>query len=287
MLNFHTLPVMKTIRLLPCSGSVSRLLALAILAAIGLTMGVPVQAVPSVNMIIPNVGPTIGGTTLTVMGSGFSSNGTVTLGGATCPIITWSNTNIMCTSAPRQGIGVPLIVTADGQSSSAFTGFNYATPVVDTLTPGAGVTHGGTTNVITGVNFGTNATITLGGTTSLVVSCSHTQAVFLAAPGQGTNVTLIVSVSGQNSAPQKEFSYAPPMVGSLSPAIDSTRGGTTNVITGLNFGTNATVTLGGAICSVISCIHTQIVFIVTPGQGAGVPLVVRAGGGRGLSTVSV
>ena len=263
-------------------GPLRRSLALSILFTAVLAAGPLAQAIPSVSMIDPTTGATIGTNTLSIMGSNFGTNGTVTLGGATCSIISWSNTVISCIVPAGQGMGLPLVVTVDGVQSLTYYGFSYLSPSVETMDPGSGVTQGGTYNVVYGSNFGTNATVTLGGNTCPVISCAHTQLTCRIPPGQGTNIPLVVTVSGQLDGSYKNFSYEPSDINNVNPPFTTTMGGATKVIAGHNFGTNASVTLGGSTCPVISCAHTQLTCIIASGQGNNIPLIVTVGGQAGL-----
>jgi len=92
--------------------------------------GGPTAPAPTVSSITPNSGPTAGGTSVTISGSGFLSGATVSLGGtlATNVAVPNSNTITATTGASSAGIVDVVVTNQDGQAGTFVQGFSYANP---------------------------------------------------------------------------------------------------------------------------------------------------------------
>ncbi|WP_193213647.1 IPT/TIG domain-containing protein [Luteolibacter marinus] len=229
----------------------------------------------------PSGKPTTGGVAIEVLGSNFGESGaTVTIGGASAPVISQTHTSIHCSLPPGQGSDQLVTVAVAGQEAPpAF--FSYDAPFVASInTPSGKPTAGGVTIEIQGDNFGsTGASVTVGGANAPVISQSHTSILCTLPPGQGFNQIVTVTVAGQAS-PDAFLSYEAPSVTSIAaPSGKPTAGGVTIELQGENFGTaGAWVTIGGAPAPVISQTHTSIQCTLPPGQGANLPLELIVGG---------
>lgn len=231
---------------------------------------------PSITGINPTKVPTAGGTALTISGNSFGLSGVVTVGGSVCPVTSWEHTQIICNAPEGQGTNLMVVVRVGNQNSSP-TSMSYLAPSITGISPTAAGTIGGTPLTITGNNFGLNGVVRVGTTECPVSSWSHTNIVFAAPTGQGTNVAVVVSVAGQEAGPTT-FSYSPPSITGIAPGSAATIGGTTLTIMGGNFGLSGKVSMGGAECVVSSWGHTEIVFAAPAGQGTNIPVVVTVAG---------
>ena len=85
---------------------------------------------PSANSVSPNSGPTTGGTSITVNGSGFLSGARVTFGGTDAAnVIVSSSSSITATSPPHaSGVTDVVVTNTDGQSGALSGGFTYTAP---------------------------------------------------------------------------------------------------------------------------------------------------------------
>jgi phosphoesterase family protein/IPT/TIG domain-containing protein/phospholipase D-like protein len=90
---------------------------------------------PSVSSVAPNSGPTAGGTSITISGSGFASGATVTLGGTAATNVVVSNsTTIAATTPPHVSGTVDVVVTnSNGQSGAKLNAFTYNAPAGETI----------------------------------------------------------------------------------------------------------------------------------------------------------
>jgi hypothetical protein len=163
----------------------------------------------------------------------------VTVDGADCSIVTWSQTQVLCNLPAGQGT-VNIIVTTINNAASVGYSFTYDRPVLSSFAPSEISTQGGTV-VLTGSNFGSSGTITVGSSQCSITAWSDLEITCVVAGlTQSTTVALghgsiTVSVSGQTNS-------GPPVLGITSPSISQvdsaalTQGGFIT-ITGSSFGT--------------------------------------------------
>lgn len=89
------------------------------------------MANPTITSITPNYGATIGGTTVTIVGTGFQFGGfgphaEVTFGGVSCTEVLITTTSITCTSPPHALGQVDIAITnPDGGTVTQSLGFRY------------------------------------------------------------------------------------------------------------------------------------------------------------------
>jgi len=94
---------------------------------------------------------------------------------------------------------------------------------------------------------------------------NHTYLECTAPTGQGT-VDVIVAVGGPSAI--AAFTYNAPVITDVQPDTAlPTEGGVTLTISGTNFGTEGTVTVGGALCAPSVWEHTRTECTLPPGQG--------------------
>ncbi len=172
---------------------------------------------PTIQDVTPEVGPTTGGTKVTIAGQGFSCPCGVTFGGVAATVTADSTTELTAVAPSTESAGaVPVVVTTSDGTTPAdpVAQFNYAddAPVVDSLSPASGTE--GTVVTITGslfekspkgataVYFGANE-----GTDVKVVS---SKAITVEAPAGSGTVDVTVSDprgTSQINEPGDEFTY--------------------------------------------------------------------------------
>lgn len=169
--------------------------------------------VPSVTQLSRAQGPAIGGTPVTITGTGFKAGATVGFGpnpatGVACGSAT------QCTATSPAGAGkVDVVVTVDGQTSAASASSHYSyIPSVTAVSPAEGPAGGGTMVTITGTGFKPGATtIAFGEAAATEVSCSRaTQCTARSPRGAAGPVDVRVTVDGQTSPisrPADRFTY--------------------------------------------------------------------------------
>ena len=251
-------------------------------------------AAPTVTAISPTAGPTGGGMTVVITGTGFSAanaTGAVKFGATVATYTINSNTQITATSpAASAGTYDITVVTPGGTSAtSAADQYTYVTaPTVTSISPTAGPTGGGTTVVITGTGFAAasaTGAVSFGATGTTYTINSNTQITATSPAGSAGTVDVRVTTPGGTSTTSAadQFTYvAAPTVTSISPTTGPAIGGTTVVITGTNFAAaNATgaVRFGATVATYTINSNTQITATSPAGSAGTVDVTVTTAGG--------
>ena len=161
---------------------------------------------PTIATISETSGPTTGGQSIIITGSRFTGSDTRVVFGTSQVIpseVTATQITVVTEShAPGT---FPLKINVDGVFSDPGTFYTFVppTPIIDSISPDFATRFGGETITINGSNLnGTTVTVTFGGTPATIESNSGTQITAIApAHTVGTNLPLIVTVDGAESAP--------------------------------------------------------------------------------------
>ncbi|MFK3979983.1 IPT/TIG domain-containing protein [Micromonospora sp. NPDC050397] len=172
---------------------------------------------PTITDIVPDQGPTSGGTSVTITGTGFTGATGVTFGGnlGTNLVVNPGGTSLTVTT-PAGPVGpVDVVVLLAGPDATAPDGFTYvlAAPTISDLDPDQGPTTGGTTVTVDGSGFVPGGTIVnICGrslpASSVTVSPDGLSLTFVTPPcGSGnTTVTVTTAAGSSNGLP---FRYIP------------------------------------------------------------------------------
>jgi RHS repeat-associated protein len=250
-------------------------------AIVDTSVGAPAPTVSSIN---PTSGTTAGGTPVTITGTNFPAGATVSLGGvaATGVTVTPPNSITATTGAHAAGAVNVVVTNPDTQSGTLTNGFTYVTPApaptVSSINPTAGTTAGGTPVTITGTNFQAGATVSLGGVaaTGVTVTPPNTITATTGAHAAGPVNVVVTNPDSQSGTLANGFTYvAPaPTVSSINPTSGTTAGGTPVTITGSNFQSGATVSLGGVAATGVTVTPPSTINATTGAHAAGVANVV-------------
>jgi alpha-tubulin suppressor-like RCC1 family protein/signal transduction histidine kinase len=116
---------------------------------------------PTITGVAPATGQTIGGDTITITGSGFSDNVTVTFNKVAASALTRINDSTLTVTTPASTAGTRDVIVhnSDGQTAVAPAAFTYLepNPTITSITPNAGSATGGQAVTITGQNFSNGA----------------------------------------------------------------------------------------------------------------------------------
>jgi hypothetical protein len=173
---------------------------------------------PLISSISPTSGPTSGGTTVTISGTGFAVGATVKFGNTNATNVNvLGSTTITAVTPARSSGSVNVVVTNPGgqsaTSNNAYTYAGTAAPTVSGVNPTSGPAAGGTSITISGTGFAAGATVTLGGAaaTSVVVSNSTTITATTPAHAAGIVDVVVTNSNGQSGGKLNAFTYdAPP-----------------------------------------------------------------------------
>lgn len=188
---------------------------------------------PVVSSLSQSSGPAAGGTTLTVLGSGFTPDSTVKFGGTAAQSVTYLSSQALTVTSPA-GSGLVDLTVQNGGTSSATSSadqfFYGSVPTVTGVSPSSGPAAGGTAVTITGTGFTGATAVAFGGapaTSFTVVSGTQIQATAPAAARTGTvDVTVVTPAGPSASVTADQYTYQ-----ANPPAIDGqvTAKGTSSV----------------------------------------------------------
>jgi hypothetical protein len=241
---------------------------------------------PTLTVINPSQGPTTGGTTVTLTGTGLTGATAVRFGSTSASFTVNSATQITAVAPARSAGSVTVTVTHPTGTSNGLT-FTYvaaALPVVSAVAPGSGPTAGGTGVTITGTGFTGATAVRFGGTSASFTVNSATQITAVAPAGSpgAAAVTVTTPVGTSATPPEAYYFYAaPPVLNTSDPAQGPTAGGTVVTVTGANLlGADAVRFGAGNAASFTVVSSTQIKATSPPGTG-GAPITVTTPGGTG------
>ncbi len=149
---------------------------------------------PTVTKVSPNAGPTGGGGTVTITGTGFVPGATVLFGGATATNVTYKSATSLTATAPAHTAVVVSVYVRTAAGTSPATNsdlYAYGAPTVTKVSPNAGPTGGGGTVTITGTGFVPGATVLFGGTTATNVTYKSATSLTATAPAQGAGAVRV------------------------------------------------------------------------------------------------
>jgi len=213
-------------------------------------------SVPTVSSVAPNKGPTGGGTSVTITGTGLSFATSVKFGTTNAPgytVVNDSHITVASPAASAAGTVDVTVTTAPGTSPvNSNDQFTYvAAPAVTALSPVAGPLAGGTAVTLTGTNFTDATAVTFGGTPATSLTVNSATKITVHSPGHAAGaVDVEVTTPGGTSTAvtADKFTYeGAPTVTAINPNQGTAAGGTlvsivgTNLTgaTGVKFGTTA------------------------------------------------
>jgi IPT/TIG domain len=151
-------------------------------------------------------------------------------------------------------------------------------PTVTVVNPNNGPATGGTSITISGTNFVTGATASLGGAsaTNVVVVNSTTITATTAAHAAGAVTVSVTNPDTQSGNLTNGFTYTTlpaPTVTGVNPNNGSAAGGTAITISGTNFVNGATASLGGTAATNVVVVNSTTITATTAAHAAGVVTV--------------
>jgi hypothetical protein len=212
--------------------------------------------VPRLTGISTTSGPTSGGTSITITGTGFTGVTAVSFGSTAAASFTISSGTSITAVSPAVPAGtVDVTVTSAGGTSatSAADQFSFiAPPTITGVSPNSGPLAGGGWVTVTGTNLSTTNKASIGDTTTSFNVLGNTSlSVYIPAGETAETVNIAVTTIGgtskRTSADQYTYVAPPPapIVIGISPKAGTALGGTTVTITGTGFTNVVWVSFGG------------------------------------------
>ncbi len=263
----------------------------------GFTFGAAGAGGPTITSASPATGPSAGGTTITLTGTGFTGGSTVLFGNAASPTITYlgSSQLFVVTPANNPGAATITVINSSGGAGTLPGGFTYEGAsglTVASVTPSAGPPAGGATVTIAGSGFQTGAVALFGNVpaaSTTVVGSTQIIARTPAAPAGTVNVT-VTNSGGLSAVLPNGYTFGaglggpqgPLIVTSISPNSGPPAGGGTVTIGGSGFATGASVTFGSLPATSVTVVSNSQITAIAPASsvtaGAIVVTVVNPGG---------
>jgi large repetitive protein len=247
------------------------------------------RAAPTVTNVSPSSGPTAGGTSVTITGTGLSAASAVKFGSTAATGYTVNSDTQITATAPSGSAGtIDITVTTPGGTSATGSAdrFTYhAAPTVTGISPDTGPTSGGTEVSITGTGFSSATAVRFGSTAASFTVDSSTSITATSPAGSAGTVDIRVTSVGGTSANSSadNFTYlAAPGISTVSPGSGSVAGGESVTISGTDFTTvsDTTVTFGGT-AGTVTTVTSASITVTTPAvdNGGTVDVVVATSGG--------
>ncbi|MDB6120542.1 MAG: hypothetical protein JWO08_4323, partial [Verrucomicrobiaceae bacterium] len=160
---------------------------------------------------------TLGGTVLTITGTGFTGATSVTIGGTAATGLSVTNdTTLTCTTPAHAAGTASVLVTTSGGTNTANSLYTYVqpAPTVTAINPSSGSTLGSTNVTLFGTNFTGATGVTIGGSaaTNLVVTDDTTLTCTAPAGAAGTASVLVTTTGGTNAVNTLYTYVAPPVI---------------------------------------------------------------------------
>jgi hypothetical protein len=248
---------------------------------------------PTVTNISPNTGPLVGGTPVTVTGTGFTATSSVSFGGTAATVASFNGSTTLIVTAPTGSGTVDVNVTNPALPASVQTSptssadqFTYAMSVTS-ISPASGPGAGGTTVDIKGQGFTGETGVAFGNApASNVTFISDGEITAVSPAGTGVvdiQVTTPAGVTARGASDQ--FSY---VSGALTGLGIQLNGASPSPKLSCAYQAN-----GSNTCSVsgVGCGGSATFYVLTV-DGAGNPVVAGPGGqtvsvGKGATPSSV
>ncbi len=159
--------------------------------------------------VSPSHGSVLGGTVITITGTGLAATSLVKIGGVPCTDVTvLSPTQVRATTPPGSAGDFALSVTTPGGTSLAPTPFSYVLQAVTSVTPASGPFSGGTPITISGQYLDGTTSVTIGGVPATnVVAVNATTVTAVTPAGSVGAATVVVSGSKGTVTVPGGFSY--------------------------------------------------------------------------------
>jgi hypothetical protein len=231
---------------------------------------------PVITLLSPNAGPTAGGNTVVITGTGFTSVTSVKFGTKSATTYTVDSATKITAVAPSGTAGAVVdvsVTTAAGTSeSSDATKYTYGLAVTSVV-PDHGPALGGNTVAIYGAGFGSATSVNFGTVTILPanfdVNTAGTRITLLAPPGTG-KVDIRVNVGTLKSAnTEADDYYYTPVITMLSPDRGAVSGGNLIHVYGAGFTGATSVRFGGVAGTDFTVVSDTEITVRPPARLAG------------------
>lgn len=232
-------------------------------------------APPIVSFVSPADGASVGGTAVTVVGSGFQPGLQLRFANLLATDIVVDNENTIRARTPSAAPGAAEIAVfnPDGQVGVLSAGFFFnGPPRINAVAPTEGTTLGGTLVDITGSSFRTGARVFFGTNESTEVTVFSATSIRARTPARAAGPVAVRVVNPDNFEDTLSLAYlytSPPSITSVGPTSGPQDGGTTVTILGRDFVEGCTVNFSGTPAASVRFDSSTVLTVTTPARAAG------------------
>ncbi|WP_133918035.1 IPT/TIG domain-containing protein [Streptomyces sp. NBC_00582] len=241
---------------------------------------------PGITAVVPPSGPTTGGTTVTIVGTGFGTSiSKVLFGGISVPFTVLNGTTITLKTPPRTPgtVQISLVAPSGTDTGGHFDYLTPVTPAVTAVQPPTGPTTGGTQLTITGHGFTGTTAVTIGNLPATTFTVTTDTTILATAPAQAAGTVSVRATTSAGSSTGGSFTYLAPVlptVTGISPSSGPTRGGALVTITGSGFTGATAVAIAGVPVASFTVLGATAISAVTAASGpASGPVTVTTSAG--------
>ncbi|MDR1197191.1 MAG: IPT/TIG domain-containing protein [Candidatus Nomurabacteria bacterium] len=210
---------------------------------------------PGISQVVPNKGPTTGGTAIALTGTGFNGVTSVKIGDKDCASFNVVSDVVIDCVTPDSNAGTyNITLTKPEGSVTGIDLYTYVTPpTITSVSPIDGMTSGGTLITVTGTDFNNVTDFKIGGQACTTFTWVSGTSVTCVVPAYSAGLVdvYIATDGGGDFTKEDAFTYIEPVIiDSVTPNSGPTGGGTEVTITGTNFTGSPTIKFGSAVCNV-------------------------------------
>ena len=237
---------------------------------------------PSVTGVSPNVGPTGGGTSVTITGANLGSGATVSFGGVPASKVNVVSSTQLQATAPAQSAGAVHVTVMHGAASatSAEDLYAYGPPSTGSFTPSSGIT--GTAVTITGTGFVPGVKVGFGALASPSVTIQSGTQLRAVVPNGAVPATVSVSDAQGSATSTTRFTPTLSLTG-FSPT--SGPAGTLITIDGIGFNASSTVEFQAIAASSVTFVSPSELQVRVPAGPRGETIIKVANTTAAIGTV--
>ncbi|MGD0732169.1 MAG: glycoside hydrolase domain-containing protein [Terracidiphilus sp.] len=242
----------------------------------------------TVTGLSPSQGVQVGGNSVSITGTYFSTGATVMFGDSPATNVVVNSATSITATAPA-GNGEVNVTVTTSQGTSALNSSDLYTyeppPTVTSVSPASGPIAGGTSVTLGGTGFVSGMTVAFGSNAGTSVNVTSSTSATVTSPegssmsGGAVNVT-VTTVDGTSpiAPPGDQYTYVSPVtVTALSVHSGAPAGGTSVVITGTDFTGASAVKFGGDAATSFTVNSSTQITATSPAGGGTVDVTVTNG----------
>ena len=215
--------------------------------------------IPTLTVVTPSAGKLVGGTVVTLTGTGFRTGATVTFGagnhGTTVHV---SGTTSLTVKTPAHAAGTVTVTVSTIGGTSGTKAYAYdPVPTITSLSRTSGPASGGTQVTITGTGFLSVQNVKFGTSTAQSFTVKSATKLLATSPAHAAGTVRISVTTPGGTTPATpadvyKFTLSVPVVSAISPASGPAAGGTTVTVSGSGLAGATKVYFGTATGRTIS-----------------------------------